>query len=323
MGTVLQRAARIVLFGALFAALPGAAQEQAAPANPALSATVWSDRTTLYPGDRIQYVARVEHPADVEFVRDHVRKDQLSLDPFEVLEVNSMSGDMPGGKRFFEVRLVLTTYDTGHPEATIPAFNLFYFRHGKQAEKGTTPAEALVVPALKLGLRSTLVEAGGNIRDYKPAPATAANDWMLPGIAGVAGMLAVLLYGSLLALAWARSGVWKRKAEVETGHKPRESFDELRRAPVDSPEDVEKFYTKASLLLREIAGGRLANSGGLTPRELQLALQGADGGGESAVALCSLIERCDLVRYSPDGAGLARNGHAEFLRKLEEVVGRQ
>jgi hypothetical protein len=329
MGTALQAVARFVMCGALFAALPGAAQEPATLTAPALTAKVWTDRTTLYPGDRVWYVARVEHPAEIEFVRDHVRKDQLSLDPFEILDVNSVAGDMPGGRRFFEVRLLLTTYETGHPEATIPAFNLFYFRRGQQADKGTTPAETLVVPALKLGLRSTLVDPGGSIRDYKPVSGVAANDWRLPGIAGIAGIAAVLLYGSSLIVAWVRSGIWKRKAAAQTRHKPaRESFDEIRYSSLDSREDVEKFYTKASLILREIATERLGDCNGLTPRELEQALRKMDAGAESAPAVsapavCALMEQCDLMRYSPDAAGLARSGQAEFLRKLEEVVGRQ
>jgi hypothetical protein len=295
---------------------------QAAPET--MTAKVWADRTTLYPGDRLQYIARVEHSSDIEFVRDHVRKDQLSLDPFEILNVSTITGDMPGGRKFFEVRLLLTTYDVDHPDATVPSFNLFYFRRGAPADKGTTPAETLVVPPLKIGLRSTLVDPAENIRDYRPVAGVSVTDWMLPGAMGLCGLIAVLLYGSSLALAWARSGFWKRRMTAQIRSKSmKDSFEEIRQLAVDSPENIESFYMQASLILRGLAAERLGNCVGLTPREMKAALQKSDDRGDQAPAVCDLMEQCDLVRYSYDGAERARGGHPEFLRKFEELIERQ
>ena len=291
----------------------------AAPETMAVKVSV--DRTALYPGDRLNYVVRVEHSPDVEFVQDHVRKDQLSLDPFEVLTTGTKSGDLPGGRKFFEVTLLLTTYDVVHPNAIVPSFNLFYFRRSQTANKDTTPAETLAVPPLKIALRSTIVDPPGVIRDDKPILPLSRFNWILPAVLGWCGLLAVLIYGLSLGLAYVRTGFWKQKMTQRTRKKSlRESFDEIRQAPVDSPDSAESFYAKASVILRGIAGERLGDCGGLTPQEMQEELRRSGDGPEHAKSVGELLEQCDLVRYSPQGAEVARDGHAAFLRKLTEFI---
>jgi hypothetical protein len=298
------------------------AQVQAPPET--MSVQVWPDRTALYPGDRLQYVALVEHSPDIEFVQEHVRKDQLSLEPFEILDVKTSSTDLPGGRKAFEVRLLLTTYEVNRPDATVPSFNLFYFRRSQSAGKDNVPAETLAVPPLKIGLRSTIVDPPGILRDYKPILPVSQTEWMLPGLLGMLGVLAVLVYGASLALKWARSGFWKRKMTERIRKKSiRESFEEIRTAPVDSPERVETFYAKAATLLRELAAEQLGDCGGLTPREMQSALQKSGDRGDHAEMVGDLMEQCDLVRYSPDGAESARARHPEFLQKFSELIERR
>jgi hypothetical protein len=314
---------RAVLLSCLYIAIIcGATASQAAPETMAVKVRV--DRTALYPGDRLNYIVRVEHSSGIEFVQDHVRKDQLSLEPFEILNVSSATGDLPGGRKFFDVKLLLTTYAASHPDAAVPSFNLFYFRRGQTANKETTPAETLTVPPLKIGLRSTLVDPPGNLRDGKPVLPVSQIDWMLPGILGLCGLVAVIVYASSLALAWVRSGFWKRKMSESVRKKSMwDSFEEIRQAPLDSPESVESFYAKASAILRGFATEQLGDCGGLTPREMQTALGMPGSREDHAAAVGDLMEQCDLVRYSPDGTERARACHSEFLRKFEELVERR
>ncbi len=289
-----------------------------------MAVKVWADRTAVYPGDTLQYTARVEHSSDVEFVQDHVRKDQLSLEPFEILDVHTSSSDLPGGRKRFEVKLLLTTFETGRTDVTVPAFNLFYFRHAPANSKDNTPAETLAVPSLKVGLRSTLVDLPGTLRDYKPVLPVSQIEWMLPGALGLLGLVAVLAYAFSLAMAWARSGFWKRRMTERIHHKSiRESFEEIRLAPVDSAENVEIFYARASTILRGVAAERLGECGGLTPRETQTALHRSGDREERARLVGDLMEECDLVRYSPDGADSARVRHPEFLRKFAVLIERR
>ena len=284
---------------------------------------VWTDRTTLYPGDRLNYVVRVEHPPDIEFVQDHVRKDQLSLEPFEVLDVSTATGDLPGGRKFFEVKLLLTTYDASHPDATMPIADRLHFRHLDRPRQKQHP-ETLAVPPLKIGLRTTIVDPPGNIRDDKPVLPVSQMDWILPGVLGVCGLVAVIIItphssrwrGSVRILE--TQNVRARSPEVDA-----RSFDEIRRAPVDSRESAEGFYAKASAILRGMAAEKLGECGGLTPREMQAALRKSGDREDHAEAVGDLMEQCDLVRYSPDGLERARTRHSQFLQKFEELVERR
>ena len=298
---------------------------KALPAAPeAMEVKVWTDRTALYPGDRLHYIARVEHSSDIEFVADHVRKDQLTLEPFDVLEVSTAAGDLPGGRKYFEVKLLLTTFEVGRTEATVPSFDLFYFRRGQTASKETTPAETLAVPPVKIGLRSTIVDSSADIRDNKAVLPISPLAWMLPGILGLCGLVAVIVYGSSLALAWFRSGFWKRKMGERVRSKSmRESFEEIRGAPLDTRDNVESFYAKASAILRGLAAEQLGDCGGLTPGEVRVALQTSGGRKDRADAVGELMEECDLARYSPHGPDRARARHSEFLRKFEDLVERR
>jgi hypothetical protein len=313
------RTVRLVV--SLMTAIVSAAQGQRPPEP--MVAKVWSDRTALYPGDRLQYVARVEHSSDVEFVEDHVRKDQLSLEPFEIQDVKTSSTDLPGGRKLFEVKLLLTTYEANAADATVPSFNLFYFRKSQSASKENAPAEALAVPPLKIGLRTTIADPPGTLRDYKPILPVSQTEWMLPCALGLLGVIAVLGYAASLVLAWARSGFWKRKMTERIRKKSiRESFEEIRNAPVDSSERIEIFYARASTILRGLAAEHLGDCLGLTPRETQAALQ-QSGDSDHAEMVGDLMEQCDLVRYSPDAAESARLRHPEFLQKFADLIERR
>jgi hypothetical protein len=294
----------------------------AAPAP--MQVTVRTDRTALYPGDRLEYIVRVEHPADVEFVGEHLKKDQLTLDPFELLSVASVSGDLPHSRKFFEVKLVLTTFDVSHTEATIPSFNLFYFRRTPATSKEDSPAETLAVPPLKIGLRSTLVDPEGSLRDSRNALAVRKAEWMLPAILGWCGLVAISVYLAWLGVAWARSGFWRQRT-VERSRKRsmEDSLEEIRQAQMDSPEDVENFYRRASDILRSLAAEKLGDGAGLTPRETETALLAAGAEDAQAKVIGELMKQCELFRYAPDGLGKGQAMRPEFLRKFEELTERR
>lgn len=291
--------------------------------SPSMAVQVWADRTTVYPGDQFHYVTRVEHPADIEIVKDRLQKDQLSLEPFRILNIAVDSGNLSAGRRYFEVKLLLTTYALGNGEATVPSFNLFYFRRRNLHGNENTAAETLPVPALTVGLRSTIVDPDGGIREKKPVLSTPRQDWLWPTVAGLTGLLAVVVYGCRMMLAWARSEFWqRRRAERSRKKSLQESYEEIRQVPVDSPENVETFYARASTVLRGLAAERLGDCGGLTPRETVEALQRSGDSADHATALGDLMEECDLARYSPDGAIRAQGRHCDFLRKFENLVAR-
>jgi hypothetical protein len=180
------------LFPILLIAVPLAA------ADSAISIQTHLSRTALYPGDRLEYEVRVEHPASIEFVADHLKKDQLSLDGFEILDVSSTAPT----KKLFQVKFLLRTFDIGNAVATIPSFDLFYFRQGSS---NNAQAETVAVPAVSVGLRSTVTDPNAPIRDSKPLLTMSTAEWLLPGALGLCALIAVIVWLIFLVTARLRA----------------------------------------------------------------------------------------------------------------------
>jgi len=286
---------------------------------------VRTDRTAVWVGDRLEYIIRVEHDPSVEFVRDHLAKEEMNVQPFELLGVRVLSGAMAQGKRFFEVHLDLAYYEGGKTEAAIPALRLFYFRTGPAPVPGRakeeTPAEILTVPAFTVGVRSTLVDPGTSIRDQKAVLPIRMRAWIIPAVLGGAGFLILAVWMAWLAAAQVRSGFWKQKlAERARKKSLSETLHEIRQQPAESLQELEAFYKKASELLRAMAAEKLGDGAGLTGRETEAALKKAGAHETQAVTLGDLLDQCDVVRYAPDGLDQGRRMRPDFLRRFEELT---
>jgi hypothetical protein len=288
-----------------------------------------TSRTAIWVGDQFEYTVRVEHAPGIQFVLDHLKKDEMPVHPFELLGVQTFSGPLAQGKQFFEVRMLLTIYDIAQPEAAIPAFNLFYFRRGQNPNpardaREATPAELLPVPAFTVSIRSTLTDLGTGIRDQKTALPLRIRTWLLPAVLGLSGIMAILAYLAWLAVARIRSGFWRHKmAERARKKSLSESLQEIRQAPTDSPQEIEAFYRKAAEILRGLAAEKIHGNGhadGMTGEEIEAALKKGATGERQAATMGYLLEQCDLVRYTPGGFDLGRRVHPEFLRRFEELA---
>src|ERR1019366_4177800 len=111
-----QEETRMKLFTALlgFAAL-AAADVSTAP----FTVAARSSRTAVWVGDRFEYVVRVEYQPELEFVKDHLRKDEIDVQPFEILAAATATGTLPQGRKYLELRLQLTTYAATATEIAI------------------------------------------------------------------------------------------------------------------------------------------------------------------------------------------------------------
>ena len=286
---------------------------------------VSTDRTAVWVGDRLEYVIRVEHDSSVEFVRDHLAKEEMNVQPFELREVRVSSGAMAQGKRFFEVHLDLALYESGKAEVSIPALRLFFFRTGPAPTPGRakeeTPAEILTVPPFAVGVRSTLVDPGTSIRDQKGVLPIRRLAWIVPSVLGALGFLVLAVWAAWAAAAQVRSGFWKKKlAERARKKSLSETLDEIRQQPAESPQELEAFYKKASELLRAMAAEKLHDGIGLTGKETEAALKKAGAHESQAVTLGELLDQCDLVRYAPDGLDQGRRMRPDFLRRFAELT---
>jgi len=266
---------------------------------------------------------RVEYGSGLEFVRDHLKKEDLNLQPFEVIDAATTTGDLAGGSRYLELQLLLTTYAVSAPEISIPPITLFYFR---QARTGTTedvPADTLLVPAFKMAVRNTVVDASTGIRDRRPP--LAIHPWAsrVPGWLGICGLGATILYLGWLASAQLRSRPWRsRQVEKDRAKRLWEAVERVKQITVATPKELAYFYDEASEVLRRLAAERLHGECGFTPEELKTELCKAGDTETHAAVLSELLAACDETRYAPGGLELGKAKHTEFLRKFEELTQR-
>jgi hypothetical protein len=282
-----------------------------------------TSRTAVWVGDRFEYVVRVEYQPELEFVKDHLKKDEIDLQPFEILAAATATGTLPQGGKYLELRLQLTTYATNATEIAIPPITLFYFKQARGPDKEDTPAEAVNIPAFPMAVRDTVIDASLGIRDRRPPLPIDPMSWIVPGMLGVCGLAAIAIGGTRIALAQFRLGVWEQKlAERSRMKSLQQSMEEIRRTPAATPLELASFYDKASEILRGLAAEKLGDGAGLTPNELKQALTAAGDPERHAIVLSELLAQCDLIRYTPDGMEQGRRLHSEFLTKLAELTER-
>ena len=282
-----------------------------------------TSRTAVWVGDRFDYVVRVEYQPELEFVKDHLKKDEIDLQPFEILAAATATGTLPQGGKYLELRLQLTTYATNATEIPIPPITLFYFKQARGSDKEDAPAEAVNIPAFPMAVRNTVIDASLGIRDQRPPLPIDRMSWIVPGMLGLCGLAAIAIGGGRIALAQFRLGVWEQKlAERSRTKSLQQSMEEIRRTPAATPLELAAFYDKASEILRGLAAEKLGDGAGLTPNELKQALTAAGDPEHHAIVLSELLAQCDLIRYTPDGMEQGRRLHSEFLTKLAELTER-
>lgn len=292
----------------------------AVPAQP-WKLTVFSSRTAVWVGDRFQYVVRVEYQGGVEFVADHLKKEDLNLQPFEVIEASTSTGTAAGGARFLELKLLLTTYAVNAPEVSIPPITLFYFRHARTGAKEDVPAETLIVPAFKLAVRNTVVDLSTGIRDRRPPLPILPGMFWIPAALGFCGLAAGLLYLVWRASAELRSRPWQRRqVEKDRSRRLKDAVQNVKQMRAGTPEELAAFYDRAYDALRNVASERLNQENGFTPEEVNTELRQAGDSETHADTVSELLAICDETRYAPDGLAYGRTKYADFLRKFEELT---
>jgi hypothetical protein len=285
--------------------------------------TARTSRTAVWVGDRFEYVVRVDYQPELEFVKDHLTKDEIDLHPFEILAASTATGTLPQGRKFLELRLQLTTYAANAAETAIPPMTLYYFKQARGSDKEDAPAEAVNIPAFPMAVRNTVIDASVGIRDQRPPLPIDRMLWIIPGMLGLCGLAVIAIGGGRIALVRLRSGVREQKlAERSRKKSLQQSVEEIRRTPAATPAELANFYDKASEILRGLAAEKLGDGAGLTPHELKQALTAAGDPEHHATVLSELLAQCDLIRYTPDGMEQGRRLHPEFLNKFAELTER-
>ena len=268
------------------------------------------DRTAIWVGDTFHYTVKAVHDPAIEIVVDNLKKENLNLAPFVVREIDVRQGSFGANKRVTEVKILLTTYESGQVELKIPSFPLYYFtRTGAARPAGESSAESVPVPVTKVGLRSTLTADTLRLRDHRDIWQVTRWRWVIPIVLGLAGL--VLLTIQLLRRLWAKSHrekpVKKRLSRRARRRMVRNFVQQAQAIGRDSPGDQQRYYSEVSQFLRSYLSESLEiEAASLTAQEIETRLREHGQNGLSA-PVKSILERCEQVLYSPQGIQLGKD----------------
>jgi hypothetical protein len=292
-------------------ALPVAADAQtrrpAAPAPapaPPVTVRTWTSQTAVWVGDKFEYVIELRRAPNVEIFLDDLLPDKLHLDGVEVLDTATEHDASSATTVIDRLRYTLAAYTVGPQAVGIAAIpvRLSVRRPGQKAEDAM-PAGEVTVPALHVGLRSTLTPTGEavEIRDQRavrPVPRRMR-------LAEQVGW-ALLAFAALPVLAWAVQLV--RRARRARPRRPartpvrqrRAALEEIRQADVATPAARRDAYAALDAWIRDnvqLPGGAAAVA--LTPEEIAAAV-----GDSKPAAWRDELERvlleCERAKYGPD-----------------------
>jgi hypothetical protein len=290
-----------------------------------IAVTTQLDRTAVWVGDTFRYTVRAIHDPDIEIVLEPLKKESMNLAPFVVRDVSVRQGPFARDKKVTEVVLRLTTYESGQSEIRIPSFVLYYFTHKPGTQKSEdTLAESLPVPATRIGLRSTLSGDPLRPRDARVVEQDNTGRWMVALALGSAGILFV-------AFTAAR-GLWVSAAPEKAPTRQltrrarvrmlRDFLRSMRSMGRESPEDHLRYYAAVSSFvrnyLREWLGVEVAS---MTPDEVAATLASRGHGGLGA-PIKSLLEKCEQVLYTRQGADLGKAWRDDVQNELDKLAQR-
>lgn len=319
----MKKTAWLLLSTLLLLPVVAAAAAKKETSVPRLSISTQLDKTAIWVGDLFQYTILVVHDRELEFILDNLKRESLPLTPFVVRSISVHNGEWGQDKGLLEIRLLLTSYEIGKSELTIPAFNLYYLRRLPGFEKRESAAEALRIPAHRVGLRSTLTGGQNSLRDFKPAPPVDIRRLLGALLLGSAGLLLVGLQGARWAWRFLRSDR-PRKSRVSPKQRDRfahEHLARIRAIPEEGEKDATQFCAEVSQFLRQYLNQWLEiQAQGLTPEEIEVALGQANVNGALARQIKSVLEQCETVCYGREARGWGEGLRDEVLQAVERIV---
>lgn len=288
-----------------------------------------TDKTALWTGDLLTYTVRLFHDRDIEFVTDHLNAEKISLNPFVIRSITFEQRDLGRQKKSLEIAFQLSTYETGKNELTIPAFTLFYFRHEggfKQAESREAIAQTVRVPALPVGLRSTLSGTQLKLRDYKPVARIDRTKGLSSLALGIFGLVTVAGFGARSARSLFRRRGAPRTRRISRRSQSRgirQRLTAIQALSRGSQADLERFYIESDRLLRDVLQSQLnRETSGLTAEEVTAAVKNSPPLASLTPDIAAVLQDCDRVRYGRGGSQAAGELAAGISQRLESIVRR-
>jgi hypothetical protein len=290
----------ILLLAALLATTSVARAQSAAEK---VTVRVFTERTAVWTGDRVQYTLEFMCPGALDVLPEDLAKERLPLRGAEVLTVDTAEESVPNGT-IRRVRYNLATYAVDVKEITIDAFTVRYFsRRTIGATTQTAPQGEIGVPRTIIAIRSTLPDSG-RLPDFRtpaglrqaPRYARFARPvgWALVAIAILPVALVVLdVAGRLRRL---RAGTPRRR--VKRQHTT--EIEELSNLSPGTADERVRAFERLDRVVRqhiELTTGIPALA--LTPGEIARALRERPGP-TAADDIEALLDTCERARYAAD-----------------------
>ncbi|MCZ6752545.1 MAG: hypothetical protein O7E51_12050, partial [Acidobacteria bacterium] len=271
---------------------------------------------------QFRYQIRVEHSPNFEFVMENLNKDNINMDPFQVMAVDSPQPDTlkDGNKRLF-LNITLVSFATGQESEQIPQVTLFYFRRDRSAVGADDAAESLTVPGPVLGLRTTLPPDASDIRDEMAVTNWPVSRWVL----GYAGWICLMV---LLAGAGWESWRYAQSRKTRKGPDRRKAMEAIRSrwvrtvpAEFSDPQVVAEFYDSSYQNLKEYLTFYLETPAeGLTAEELQEEMQRLGADVTFTQKVVAVLGACEKVRYAQNGAASGGEAVQSTAQNMREIL---
>ena len=319
---------RLEVFGGVMLAvltlgsLPAWAQAAAVTPPPeGMSFTTQLEHTAVWVGDQFRYQIRVEHTDNYEFVMENLNRDNINMDPLQVIAVDWYTDSLKDGNTRLFLNVTLVSFATGQDSEQIPQITLFYFRRDRPAVGADeAAAESLTVPGPIVGLRTTLPPEASDIRDDMAVTSWPGTRWLL----GYAGWISLML---LLAGTGWESWNYMQSRKIRKGPDRRKAMESIRMrwargvpSEFSDPQVVADFYDSSYQNLKEYLTFYLETPAeGLTADELQEEMQRLGTDATFSKKVVAVLGACEQVRYAQNGAapsGKAVQSTAQDMREI-------
>ena len=280
----------------------------AAPQAPAVSSAVEVhtsvSQTAIWVGDRVAYSIELRCAPDVDIVTDDFAKERLHVDGLEIRDMAIERDANDAGRLTYRVNYNLVTFNLEAKNYGIGEIPVRYSirKAGQRAEDQSHPAGVVRIPALKLVLRSTLLdgEVPVEIHDGRPLRPLPRRMALAQPVGIGLLVLAAAPVGVLIftLVRRARSSRSKGPRRV-TRRERRATLDEIKALDVATPDERRDAYAKLDAWVRDHAQQATGvTAAALTPPELA----GAITQPERAAYLAqvqTLVTECERAKYAP------------------------
>lgn len=252
-----------------------------------ISAEVLLDRATITVGDPVLYrlIIRYNHSLKITYPQLGRHLEKFAIRDFKALPVREENG-----MQVEEIQYLLTVFEVGSYE--IPPLEIRY----SDPEK-----KVIRTPPLRLEVKAVNTEAVQDIRDIKdPLEIT----WNWRPLARAISLLLLLLGAGWGMYYLLRRWRWSRQRELseipEILLSPEEeALAALRRLQEDGWENIKRFYTEISEILRRYVGRRYQfKAVEQTSEELKEHLKYKDIGEKPFALVKDILMESDLVKFA-------------------------